>query len=269
MTAADAGLIEMRGVTKNFGAIAALSGVDFRVDKGEIVALLGDNGAGKSTLIKLLSGVMRPDAGQITMRGKPVRFRSPRDAIDAGIEVIFQGSALVDQLSAARNLFLGREPRSRIAKILPHLNTRLMDEQSRLLLKDMGLHRRIDPSTPIAKMSGGERQSIAIARAMYFRADLIILDEPTNNLGIDETRRVLRFISEAKAAGRSSIFITHNIFHVFQVVDRIVVLRHGRAVADLAARDTSVEEVEQLITGASEAPSVRRNGGDGAPDRRG
>jgi simple sugar transport system ATP-binding protein len=251
LTAADTALIEMSAVAKSFGSVAALSDIDFRVAKGEIVALLGDNGAGKSTLIKMLSGVMRPDAGQISMRGERVNFRSPRDAIDAGIEVIFQGSALVEQLSAARNLFLGREPRSRIAGILPHLNTRLMDEQAKVLLKDMGLHRRIDPSTPVAKMSGGERQSIAIARAMYFDAELIILDEPTNNLGIDETRRVLKFISDAKDAGRSSIFITHNIFHVFQVVDRIVVLRHGRKAADLIARDTSIEEVERLITGSS------------------
>ncbi|NJC72908.1 sugar ABC transporter ATP-binding protein [Planosporangium thailandense] len=252
MTAVDTPLIEMSAITKSFGAVAALSGIDFSVAKGEIVALLGDNGAGKSTLIKMLSGVTRPDIGQISVRGKSVNFRSPRDAIEAGIETIFQGSALVDQLNAARNLFLGREPRTRIAGILPRLNTRLMNEQSRILLKEMGLHRKIDPSTPIARMSGGERQSIAIARAMYFDAELIILDEPTNNLGVDETRRVLQFISDAKDAGRSSIFITHNIFHVFQVVDRIVVLRRGRKVADIATSDTTIEEVERLITGASE-----------------
>lgn len=246
---ADVDLVTMQGIDKSFGAVAALSGIDFSIGKGEIVALLGDNGAGKSTLVQLLSGIMRPDKGQITMRGEAVSFRNPGDAIQAGIETIFQGSALVDQLTAARNLFLGREPQTRLFGVLPRLDKRRMDEQARTLLKEIGLHRDIDPTTPIARMSGGERQSIAIARAMYFQAELIILDEPTNNLGVDETRRVLQFIRDAREDGRSSIFITHNVFHVFQVVDRIFILRRGCKVADLLAKDTSVDEVERLITG--------------------
>jgi simple sugar transport system ATP-binding protein len=242
-------LVEMSCIRKSFGAVAALDGVDFHVGKGQIVALLGDNGAGKSTLIKMLSGVARPDSGTIRIRGRDVRLRSPGDAIAAGVETIFQGSALVDELSVSRNLFLGREPRVRVLGVIPRLDKRTMNAQSRALLKAMGLHRDVDPNYSIANLSGGERQSIAIARAMHFEADLIILDEPTNNLGVEETWRVLQFIRDAKAAGRSSVFITHNLFHVFQVVDRIVILRRGLVVADLVTAETTIEDVERLITG--------------------
>lgn len=245
-------LIRLDDIRKTYGSVQALSGVDLHVNEGEIVALLGDNGAGKSTLTKILSGVIQPDAGSIALRGKPVKFRSSADAIRSRIETIFQGSALVEQLSVARNLFLGREPTKRILDILPRLSKRTMNQESRNLLKEMGLHRNIDPESGIATLSGGERQSIAIARAMHFDADLIILDEPTNNLGVEETWRVLQFIRDAKAEGRSSIFITHNIFHVFQVADRIVVLRRGLKVADIPASDTSIEEIERLITGVTE-----------------
>jgi simple sugar transport system ATP-binding protein len=245
-------LVEMAGIGKSFGSVVALDGVDFSVGDAEIVALLGDNGAGKSTLIKMLAGVARPDRGVIRVRGEPVRFRTSRDAIAAGIETIFQGSALVDQLSVARNLFLGREPRRRVLGVLPRLDQAAMDDVSRVLLGRMGIHHDVDPRSPVGNLSGGERQSIAIARAMHFKADLIVLDEPTNNLGVEETARVLQFIQHTKAAGRSSIFITHNIFHVFQVVDRIVVLRRGRKVADLPASETSIEQVERLITGITE-----------------
>jgi len=241
--------VKMSGISKSFGGVEALSDVDFEVEAGEIVGLLGDNGAGKTTLIKILSGALRPDAGEITVRDKPVHFRGTRDAIAAGIETIHQGATLVDQLTVSRNLFLGREPTRRILGFLPRLDWPTMREESRTLLSQMGLHRTVDPDGVIASLSGGERQSVAISRAMYFESDLIILDEPTNNLGLDETRRVLSFIREAKAAGRSIVFITHNVFHVFQVVDRIVVLRHGRNVGNVPAAETSVEEVERMITG--------------------
>jgi len=245
-------LVEMSGIRKSYGGVVALDGVDFSVGDAEIVALLGDNGAGKSTLIKVLSGVTQPDQGVIRLHGKPVRFRTSKDAIAAGIETIFQGSALVDQLSVARNLFLGREPSRRLLGLVARLDQATMERASRELLKRMGIHHHVDPRSPVGNLSGGERQSIAIARAMHFKADLIVLDEPTNNLGVEETSRVLQFIQETKAAGRSSVFITHNIFHVFQVVDRIVVLRRGRKVADLPASETSLEEVERLITGVTE-----------------
>ena len=241
--------VRLEGVAKTFGGVQALAGIDFHVGQGEVVALLGDNGAGKSTLVKLLSGVMKPDAGSITMRERKVNFRSARDAIDVGVETIFQSSALVNQLSVARNLFLGREPQRRFLGFIPHLDKSAMRVQTSELLSEIGLHRSVDPDSTIATLSGGERQSIAIARAMHFHADLIILDEPTNNLGVEETRRVLQFIRDVRTAGRSAVFITHNIFHVFQVVDRVVVLRHGRKIADILTADTSVEEVERIITG--------------------
>jgi simple sugar transport system ATP-binding protein len=253
-------LVRMTNIGKSYGRVEALSGVDFSVGVGEIVGLVGDNGAGKSTLIKLLSGVAHPDAGEIYIRGEQVMFRDANDAIRAGIETIYQGAALIDDLTVARNLFLGREPTRRIGGLLPRLNWRYMREESRSLLRRMGLGKDVDPEYRVEGLSGGERQSIAIARAMFFDADLIILDEPTNNLGVEETRRVLEFVREAKVAGRSSIFITHNILHVFQVVDRIVVLRHGRKVADLLATDTTVQEVESLITDVPVARCRRRTG---------
>jgi simple sugar transport system ATP-binding protein len=241
-------LVRTVGVRKSYGRVQALAGVDFSLSQGEIVGLVGDNGAGKSTLIKVLSGAVRPDAGEIFLRGEIVHFRDTGDAIAAGIETIYQGSALVDDLSVARNLFLGREPTRRIG-IVPRLDWRYMRDESRTLLHRMGLEQDVDPDQRVEELSGGERQSIAIARAMFFEADLIILDEPTNNLGVEETRRVLDFIRGTKAAGRSSIFITHNIFHVFQVVDRIVVMRRGRKVAELEREKTDLEEVERYITG--------------------
>jgi simple sugar transport system ATP-binding protein len=246
-------LVRTAGVSKSFGRVEALASVDFTVSEGEIVGLVGDNGAGKSTLIKLIAGALRPDAGDLYLRDKKVTFRSTRDAIASGIETIYQGAALIDELSVARNLFLGREPRTRAWGFLPRLDWQRMRSESRALLKRMGLEHDVDPDQLIVGLSGGERQSIAIARAMYFEADLIILDEPTNNLGVEETRRVLDFVRRAKATGRSSIFITHNIFHVFQVADRIVVMRRGRKVAELIAAETNLEEVERLITGVGGA----------------
>jgi simple sugar transport system ATP-binding protein len=242
------------GVRKSYGRVEALAGVDFAVHKGEIVGLVGDNGAGKSTLVKVLSGAVRPDAGDIRVRGESVNFKTTADAIGAGIETIYQGSALVEELSVARNLFLGREPTKRVGPVL-RLDWRVMRDESRALLRRMGLEQNVDPDERVEVLSGGERQSIAIARAMFFEAELIILDEPTNNLGVEETRRVLEFMREARAAGRASIFITHNIFHIFQVVERIVVLRRGHKVAELKREATDLEEVERYITGMELAPA--------------
>jgi simple sugar transport system ATP-binding protein len=239
----------MTKIVKAYGGVIALDRVDFHVSQGEIVALVGDNGAGKSTLTRVLAGALRPDSGEITIRGTACRFRSTRDAIAAGIETIYQGAALVEQLTVARNLFLGREPVTRCLGLLPRLDTRYMRSEARSLLNRMGLEKDINPNDLITGLSGGERQSIAIARAMFFQAELIVLDEPTNNLGVEETRRVLDFLRETRDAGRSSIFITHTIAHAFKVADRLVVMRRGRVAADLAAAATSVEEVEELITG--------------------
>ncbi|MBV9287318.1 MAG: sugar ABC transporter ATP-binding protein [Hyphomicrobiales bacterium] len=242
-------LIRMERIDKFFGRVQALDEVNFRVARQEIVGLLGDNGAGKSTLIKVLSGALRATSGDIFMRGRKVDIRSTTDAIAQGIETIYQDSALVTQLSIARNLFLGREP-IRGPRLFNRMDARRMEEVAGELLRRVGIGKAIPASTPIASLSGGERQAVAIARAMHFDSDLIILDEPTNNLGVAETQGVLRFVRNARDSGHSCIFIAHNIHHVFQVVDRIVVLRRGQVVADdIDPKRTSVEEVERVITG--------------------
>jgi simple sugar transport system ATP-binding protein len=245
-------LIRMENISKSYGRVQALDRVTFRVFEKEIVGLLGDNGAGKSTLIKVLSGAVPATSGDIFVRGKKSDIRNTTDAIANGIETIYQDSALVTQLSIARNLFLGREP-IKGPRFLNRLDRETMDQVANDLLKRVGITKNIPPSTPIGSLSGGERQAVAIARAMHFDSDLIILDEPTNNLGVAETQGVLRFARGARDSGHSCIFIAHNIHHVFQVVDRIVVMRRGRIVADdIDPKHSSVAEVERVITGMSE-----------------
>jgi simple sugar transport system ATP-binding protein len=242
-------LIRMQGISKYYGKVEALRDVTMTVYEREIVGLLGDNGAGKSTLIKVLSGAVPATSGEIFMRGEKVSIETTTDAIKLGIETIYQDSALVTELSIARNLFLGREP-VKGPRFLNRLDHKLMSDVARRLLQQVGISKEIPTTTPIASLSGGERQAVAIARAMYFDSDLIILDEPTNNLGVAETQGVLRFARNARDSGHSCIFIAHNIHHVFQVVDRIVVLRRGTVVADdIDPKRTSVEEVERVITG--------------------
>ncbi len=245
-------LVRMENISKYYGRVRALDGVTFRVFENEIVGLLGDNGAGKSTLIKVLSGAVRPTGGDIFIKGRKVDISSTTDAIANGIETIYQDSALVPQLSITRNLFLGREP-IKGPGLLNKMDQAAMDQVARDLLKRVGISKNIPPNTPIGSLSGGERQAVAIARAMHFHSDLIILDEPTNNLGVAETQGVLRFVRNARDTGHSCIFIAHNIHHVFQVVDRIVVMRQGQVVADdIDPRKTSVEEVEEVITGMTD-----------------
>ena len=245
-------LIEMRDIKKSYGKVRALEGADLTVYENEIVGLLGDNGAGKSTLIKVLSGAVPATSGDIYIRGQKVSINSTADAIAHGIETIYQDSALVTQLSIARNLFLGREP-VRGPRFFNRMDQDAMNAVARELMARVGITKDIPPTTPISSLSGGERQAVAIARAMHFESDLIILDEPTNNLGVAETQGVLRFVRNARDSGHSCIFIAHNIHHVFQVVDRIVVMRLGRIVADdIDPRTTSVEAVERVITGLDE-----------------
>jgi simple sugar transport system ATP-binding protein len=247
-------LVRMERINKFFGRVQALNDVTLSVRRNEIVGLLGDNGAGKSTLIKILSGALRADSGDIYIDGSKVDIRNTTDAIAQGIETIYQDSALVTQLSIARNLFLGREP-VKGPRLLDRLDQNAMNEVARRLLKQVGITKEIPPTTPISALSGGERQAVAIARAMHFDSDLIILDEPTNNLGVDETKGVLRFVRSARDSGHSCIFIAHNIYHVFQVVDRIVVLRRGKKVADdIDPKQTTIEAVESIITGMTIVP---------------
>lgn len=246
-------LVRMERISKSYGNVKALTDVSLEVGEREIVGLLGDNGAGKSTLIKILSGAITATSGEIFIRGRPVQIRSTIDAIANGIETIYQDSALVTQLSIARNLFLGREPVKGPA-FFNRMDQATMNRVAGELLRRVGISKNIPPTTPIASLSGGERQSVAIARAMYFDSDLIILDEPTNNLGVAETQGVLRFVRNARDSGHSCIFIAHNIHHVFQVVDRIVVLRRGTvAAADIDPKRTTIEAVERVITGMADA----------------
>jgi simple sugar transport system ATP-binding protein len=247
-------LVRMEHINKYFGRVQALNDVTLAVRHNEIVGLLGDNGAGKSTLIKILSGALRADSGDIYVHGTRVNMRNTTDAIAQGIETIYQDSALVTQLSIARNLFLGREPVMG-PRLLGRLDQNAMNEAARTLLKQAGIKKEIPPATPISSLSGGERQAVAIARAMHFESELIILDEPTNNLGVEETQSVLRFVRGARDSGHSCIFIAHNIYHVFQVVDRIIVLRRGKKVADdINPKQTTLEAVERVITGMTAAP---------------
>jgi simple sugar transport system ATP-binding protein len=242
-------LVRMEHINKFYGRVQALNNVNFTIRKNEIVGLLGDNGAGKSTLIKILSGAVMPTSGDIYMHGSKIEIRNTTDAIAQGIETIYQDSALVPQLSIARNLFLGREP-IKGSRFLNRMDQRAMNEAATRLLKQVGISKQIPPNTPINALSGGERQAVAIARAMYFESELIVLDEPTNNLGVEETQGVLRFVRNARDSGHSCVFIAHNIYHVFQVVDRIVVLRGGKKVADdIDPKKTTIEHVEKIITG--------------------
>jgi simple sugar transport system ATP-binding protein len=242
-------IVRLEHVDKWYGRVQALEDVSLGIGANEIVGLLGDNGAGKSTLIKIIAGVTPLSNGSIYFHGQKVDIRNTNDAIALGVETIYQDSALVTQLSIARNLFLGREP-LKGPRILNRMDKRLMEDVAARLMGEVGLTKKIPPKTPISSLSGGERQAVAIARAMYFESELIILDEPTNNLGVAETQGVLRFVRNARDSGHSCIFIAHNIHHVFQVVDRIVVLRRGRVVADdIDPRRSTIEQVEKVITG--------------------
>ena len=238
-------LVDMRNIHKWFGSVHALRGVNFRVGYAESVGLVGDNGAGKSTLVKILSGVYKPDAGEIYFKGRKVCFSSPREARESGIETIYQEQALADDLSVVRNLFMGRELVKRVGpfKLLDHDRMR---REGRKILNELGL-KIPSMDQEVRYCSGGERQGIAIARAMYFKADLVILDEPTRGLGIKGVRRVLDFIRELKKNGIATIFVSHNLYHVYPVVDRFVILVRGRVVADVPKEKTSVDELAEII----------------------
>ncbi|MGA2793388.1 MAG: ATP-binding cassette domain-containing protein [Roseiarcus sp.] len=245
-------VLRLENVTKSFGSVHALTNASLSLREGEVVALLGDNGAGKSTLIKAISGVHRIDGGQIYVRGEPVSIRCARDAIELGIETIHQDTSLAPDLSIARNLFLGREPvLLGFLGVFAPLDLRELQRAASALLSRVGISKRLDADALVRTLSGGERQAIAISRAMQFFAKVIILDEPTNNLGVEETHRVLRFVKDVRDAGHSVLFITHNIHHVFQVADRILVMRHGEVIAELNVAETDLLTVESTITGAA------------------
>jgi len=238
-------LVRMVNISKNFGTVQALKNVDFDVGYQEVIGLVGDNGAGKSTLIKILTGVFPPDTGEIYFEGKKVEIRSPKEARDLGIETVYQDLALIPLMSISRNFFLGREP---VVQVGPFrfMDKRKMDATVKKVLSEIGINVR-SPEEPVAILSGGERQSVAIGRALHFGAKLLILDEPTSALSVRETHKVLDFILEAKERGLSIIFITHNIYHVYSVADRFTILEHGRKVATFKRTEVSAEDIIEII----------------------
>lgn len=235
-------LLKMTGIHKYFGKVHSLINVDFKIDEGENVGLVGDNGAGKSTLIKVISGYHRAEKGKIYFKGKEVRISSPKDSRALGIETVYQDQALAPDLSISRNIFMGREP----VVALGFLKKKVMDEESMDALKNMGLYLK-SPNITISTLSGGERQGVAIARALHFKAKLVILDEPTAALSVKEVREVLEFVNQLKRKGIAVIFITHNLHHIFSIADRIVVLSHGEKLADIKKKDTNVDDLSELI----------------------
>ncbi|GLS19288.1 sugar ABC transporter [Labrys miyagiensis] len=243
-------VLRLENVQKSFGSVHALKSASLTLREGEVVALLGDNGAGKSTLIKAISGVHPSDGGAIYVRGDKASIRSARDAMNLGIETIHQDTSLAPDLSIARNLFLGREPvKLGWLGVFAPIDFGELRRVATALLKRVGISKKLDADALVSTLSGGERQSIAISRAMQFAAKVIILDEPTNNLGVEETHGVLRFVREMRDAGHSVLFITHNIHHVFEVCDRIVVMRRGEVVAEKTVADTDLLTVEGIIMG--------------------
>jgi simple sugar transport system ATP-binding protein len=236
-------LIELRNVRKSFGSVFAVSGVSLHVDKGEVVGLLGDNGAGKSTLIKVLAGVHAPTDGEILVRGVPVQNWSPARSRAAGIETVFQDRALCVQQSIVRNIFMGRE----LTGPLGFLRVGQQTREAERLMREIGFTSKVfSPNSIVGQLSGGERQGVAIARAIYNKADLIILDEPTTALSLTETEKVFRFVRAVREGGRSILFIGHNIHHVYDIADRFIVLDRGQVVLEVA-RD-EVDSAEQLIS---------------------
>jgi D-xylose transport system ATP-binding protein len=243
-SAEPAPILQIKGVEKRFGAVEALRGVDFEVKSGEVVALVGDNGAGKSTLIKVITGIHQADAGEIIFMGQPVTIRGPRDAARLGISTVYQDLALADNLDVVNNLFLGREE-----TIGPVLNEELMEKRSLEVLKDLSVtipHVR----TAVASLSGGQRQSVAVARSVLWDARVVLLDEPTAALGVAQTRLVLDLIRRLREQGLGVVVISHNLADVFEVADRITVLRLGRRVSDFLVKEASREQVVAAITGA-------------------
>jgi simple sugar transport system ATP-binding protein len=244
-------LLEVSDVRKRFGGVTALTGITFGVRRGEVLALLGDNGAGKSTLIKILSGVYRPDEGGLSWEGQPVLLGSPRAALELGISVVYQDLALVDTLSIYRNVFLGREDAIRSRKRgVPLLDVRRARREAEHCLAALGV-KMASVDAKVRDLSGGERQAIAIARAVYFQSKLLILDEPTSALSLKESRRVMEYVVSARDAGVSVIIITHNVHSIHSIADQVVVLTRG-SIAGSFARESDrgipgVTEISKLI----------------------
>ncbi len=235
-------LVRMVDIDKWFGKVNALQGINFTVNHGEIVGLVGDNGAGKSTLIKILSGFYPADRGEIYFEGKKVNISNPKLAKKLGIETVYQEQALAPHISIARNVFMGREP----TRFMGFMDRGMMDRESMGAITKLGLRIK-DPEAMVEALSGGQRQGVAIARVLYFKAKLVVLDEPTIALSVKESQQVLDFMQQLKAEGISVIFITHNIFHAFQVAERFFILARGEMLTDVRKEDTTIDHLIDLI----------------------
>jgi len=241
-------LLEVKNLSRYFGAVRALDDCSLSIHAGEVVALAGDNGAGKTTMIKAISGVYPPSSGQILIKGKPVVFSSPQEARELGIETIYQDLALADNLSIGANIFLGREPMTKKFGFLPALDRKAMAQAAAKTMAQLDFHvKRLD--APVSNFSGGQRQAVAIGRAVYWNAQILIMDEPTAALGVPEQRKVISLIKSLKKQGRGVIFISHNLQDIFAVSDRIVVLRRGVVAGTRQIEETDHDEIVKLMIG--------------------
>jgi len=247
-------ILEVRNISKYFGNVIALSDVSMNVHKGEVMCLLGDNGAGKSTLIKILSGVHQPSEGKYLFEGEDVHFTSPRHALNHGIATVYQDLAMIPLMSISRNFFLGSEPTKKIGP-LKMFDRNFADDVAREEMRKMGIIIR-DPSQAVGTLSGGERQSVAIARAVYFGAKVLILDEPTAALGVKQAGTVLRYVAQSRARGIAVIFITHNPHHAYAVGDRFTILKRGRTLGTFTKNELPREEMVRMMSGQDELEAL-------------
>ena len=249
-------LLALKGITKHFGSVEALTGVDFEVYPGEVVALVGDNGAGKSTLVKITAGTYQADAGDFFFEGRLVHIATPQAASALGIATVYQDLALCDNLDIVANLYLGREKKRTLVPGLLSLSlANEMEKQALEVIRSLSTHLPSLRRT-VATLSGGQRQSVAVSRAVLWGSKLVILDEPTAALGVEQTALVLRLIMQMRERGLGVVVITHNLANVFQIADRIIVLRLGRRVATFRRGATTQEQVVAAITGASQSSGV-------------
>ncbi|MBD9372338.1 sugar ABC transporter ATP-binding protein [Rhizobium sp. ARZ01] len=239
-------IVSVRNLHKWYSGVHAVKGVSIDFARNEAVGLIGDNGAGKSTLINILSGVQKQDEGEIFVEGRKVAISGPRDSMRLGIETIYQYNSMVPTMSIARNLFIGREPMRISIGGVGIMDMRRMREESVKAISDVDLHLR-SPDALVGELSGGQRQGVAIARAMHFKSKVMILDEPTNHLSVKETNKVIGFVRSLKDQNVTGIFISHNMHHVFECCDRVVAMARGQVVLDKRIGDTSIEEVQSVL----------------------
>ncbi|ARO24343.1 sugar ABC transporter ATP-binding protein [Rhizobium sp. S9] len=254
MSTSQTPLVEVRNLVKHFGSVIALNGVSMSVNANEVLCLLGDNGAGKSTLINTLAGVHKPTSGDFLIEGQPRLFSGPREALDAGIATVYQDLAMIPLMSVTRNFFMGREPLKGFGPF-KRMDMELADNVTRDEMHRIGIDVR-DPQQAVGTLSGGERQCVAIARAVYFGAKVLILDEPTSALGVAQTSMVLKYVSQVRSRGLGVIFITHNVRHAYAVGDRFTVLNRGKTLGTYAKSEIGIEALQNLMAGGKELQSL-------------